>query len=289
MSDHAYAQIRYELTDHVLVVTLDRPDRRNAFTPVMADELVDAFARADADDDVRAVVLTGEGAHFCAGADLQGGESTFDSSGRPSTEDLAGRVSLAVYRSLKPVIVAFEGVAVGVGITMALPADLRIASTRSRFGFVFVRRGIVLEGAAGWFLPRLVGVGKALEWNVTGRLVEADEALSAGLVTELREPGEVLPRAMEIAREIAENAAPVAVALTRRLIWSGLGQAHPMDAHQVDSAVLAERGASPDAREGVTSFLEKRPAEFPDRVSTDLPSTGGWWEEREYQEPDAST
>lgn len=289
MSDHAYPQIRYELSDHVLVVTLDRPGRRNAFTPVMADELVDAFARADADDEVRAVVLTGAGDHFCAGADLQGGESTFDASDRPSTEDLAGRVALAAYRSLKPVIVAFEGVAVGVGITMALPADVRIASTRSRFGFVFVRRGIVLEGAAGWFLPRLVGVGKALEWNVTGRLVEADEALSAGLVTELREPGAVLARAMEVAHDIAENTAPVAVALTRRLIWSGLGQPHPMDAHQVDSAVLAERGASPDAREGVTSFLQKRPAEFPDRVSTDLPPTGGWWEEREWQEPDAST
>ena len=184
-------------------------------------------------------------------------------------------------------IVAFEGVAVGVGITMALPADLRIASTRSRFGFVFVRRGIVLEGAAGWFLPRLVGVGKALEWNVTGRLVEADEALAAGLVTELCEPGDVLARAVDVARDIAENTAPVAVALTRRLIWSGLGQAHPLDAHQVDSAVLAERGASPDAREGVTSFLEKRPAEFPDRVSTDLPSMGGWWEEREYEEPES--
>lgn len=276
-----YETIRYALDGPVLTVTLHRPDRLNAFTPTMAEELIDAFASADADDAVRAVVLTGAGRGFCAGADLASGGSTFDYRSRGADADAhrdrGGRVALAIYASMKPVIVAFNGPAVGVGATMTLPADIRLASTTARFGFVFARRGIVPEAASSWFLPRVVGISRAMEWVATGRVFDAQEALDAGLVRSVHEPDELLPAAHALAREIADNAAPVSVALARQMLWRMLSAGSPMDAHRVDSRLMLARGASRDVQEGVAAFLEKRPAQFPDRVSTDLPDVYPWW------------
>lgn len=285
----AYEQIRYDVVDGVATITLNRPDRLNAFTATMADELIDAFDRTDTSDEVRAVVLTGAGRGFCAGADLQGGGRTFDypkgggsegggsEGGGDVHRDRGGTVSLRIFESVKPVIAAFNGPAVGVGVTMTLPADIRLASTRARFGFVFARRGIVLEAASSWFLSRVVGISRAMEWTATGRVFGAEEALAGGLVRSVHEPDELLPAAHALGREIAENTAPVSVALTRQMLWRMLGADHPMVAHRLDSRAVQERGRSADAREGVTSFLEKRPARFPDRVSTDMPDFYPWW------------
>lgn len=280
--DAGYQQIGYRVDDGVATITLDRPDRLNAFTGRMAGELIDAFDRTDADDGVRAVVLTGAGRGFCAGADLAGGGSTFDHPEGTGHRDGGGTVSLRIFESVKPVIAAVNGPAVGVGVTMTLPADIRLASTAARFGFVFVRRGIVPEAASSWFLPRLVGISRALEWTTTGRLFDAQEALAGGLVRSLHEPDELLPAAYALAREIADHAAPVSVALTRQMLWRMLGADHPMAAHRLDSRAVLERGRSADAREGVTAFLEKRPARFPDRVSTDLPDFYPWWPARPF-------
>jgi enoyl-CoA hydratase/carnithine racemase len=283
-----YEQIRYDVADHVLTVTLHRPERLNAFTPRMADELIDAYTRADADDDVRAVVLTGAGRAFCAGADLAGGGDTFAHDDDPEHRDNGGLVSLRLFESTKPVIVAFNGPAVGVGVTMTLPADIRLASTTARFGFVFARRGIVLEAASSWFLPRVVGISRAMEWAATGRVFDADEAVAGGLIRSVHEPDDLLPAAYALAAEIATAAAPVSVALTRQLLWRMLGADHPMAAHEVDSRVMLARGRSDDAKEGVGAFLEKRAARFPDRVSTGLPSCYPWWPERPFTPlPDA--
>ena len=278
----SYEQIAYDVADAVCTITLHRPDRLNAFTVGMARELVDAFGRADADDEVRAVVVTGAGRAFCAGADLGRGGATFDYPDGAAHRDEGGRVSLRIFESLKPVIAAFNGPAVGIGITMMLPADVRLASTEARFGFVFARRGIVMEAASSWFLPRLVGISRALEWAVTGRVFGADEALAAGLVRSVHEPAELLPAAYALAREIADNTAPVSVALNRQMLWRMLGAADPMAAHRVDSRAMHSRGMSADAREGVTSFLEKRPAQFPERVSADMPDFYPWWSERPF-------
>jgi enoyl-CoA hydratase/carnithine racemase len=280
-----YEQIRYEVADHVLTVTLHRPERLNAFTPRMAEELIDAHDRADADDDVRAVVLTGAGRAFCAGADLAGGGDTFASEDGPDHRDAGGRVSLRLFESTKPVIAAFNGPAVGVGVTMTLPADVRLASTAARFGFVFARRGIVLEAASSWFLPRVVGISRAMEWAATGRVFGADEALAGGLVRSVHEPDDLLPAAYALAAEIVDNAAPVSVALTRQLLWRMLGADHPMAAHQVDSRAMLARGRSDDAKEGVGAFLEKRAARFPDRVSTGMPDFYPWWPDRPFTPP----
>jgi enoyl-CoA hydratase/carnithine racemase len=277
-----YEQIRYEVHDAVLTITLDRPDRLNAFTEQMSQELVDAFDRADADDAVRAVVLTGAGRGFCAGADLGAGGAAFEYPAGAAHRDRGGKVSLRIFESLKPVIVAVNGPAVGIGVTMALPADVRLASTAARFGFVFARRGIVPEAASSWFLPRLVGISQALEWTTTGRVFDAQEALDGGLVRSVHEPEDLLPAAYALAREIADNTAPVSVALTRQMMWRMLGADHPMAAHQVDSRAVQARGVSADAREGVTAFLEKRPADFPDRVSADLPEFFPWWPDRPW-------
>ena len=255
-----YEQIRYDVEDAVLTITLDRPDRLNAFTEQMSQELVDAFERADADDAVRVVVLTGAGRGFCAGADLGAGGASFDYPAGAAHRDRGGKVSLRIFESLKPVIVAVNGPAVGIGVTMTLPADVRLASTAARFGFVFARRGIVPEAASSWFLPRLVGISQALEWTTTGRVFDAQEALDGGLVRSVHEPEDLMPAAHALAREIADNTAPVSVALTRQMMWRMLGADHPMAAHQVDSRAVQARGVSPDAREGVTAFLEKRPA-----------------------------
>jgi enoyl-CoA hydratase/carnithine racemase len=273
-----YEQIRYDVVDGVATVTLNRPDRLNAFTGRMAAELIDAFDRIDADDAVRAVVITGAGRGFCAGADLQGGGNTFNYPEDGTVHrDGGGTVSLRIFESVKPVIVAFNGPAVGIGVTMTLPADIRLASTQARFGFVFARRGIVLEAASSWFLSRVVGISKAMEWTATGRVFGADEALAGGLVRSVHEPDELLPAAYALAREIADNTAPVSVALTRQMLWRMLGADHPMVAHRLDSRAVQARGKSEDAKEGVTSFLEKRPAKFPDRVSTDMPDFYPWW------------
>ena len=282
MDNPQFEQIRYEVADGVLTVTLDRPERLNAFTEQMSVELVEAFDRADADDDVRVVVLTGAGRGFCAGADLAAGGATFDYPAGPAHRDRGGTVSLRIFESLKPVIAAINGPAVGIGVTMTLPADIRLAATTARFGFVFARRGIVPEAASSWFLPRIVGISRAVEWAATGRLLGADEALAAGLVRSVHEPDDLLPAAYALAREIADNAAPVSVALLRHMFWRMLGADHPMAAHQLDSRAMQARGVSADAREGVTAFLEKRPARFPDRVSTDLPDFFPWWADRPF-------
>jgi enoyl-CoA hydratase/carnithine racemase len=243
----------------------------------MGAELAHAFRHADSDDAVRVVILTGEGRGFCAGADLGGGGGTFDArerAGEDAHRDGGGRVTLRIYDSLKPVIAAINGPAVGVGVTMTLPMDIRLAAEGAKIGFVFARRGIVPEAASSWFLPRLVGISQAMEWVATGRVFDAEEAERGGLVRSVHPPAELLAAANELAREIADNTAPVSVALARRLMWRGLGADHPMRAHQADSRAMFSRGQSADAVEGVTSFLEKRPASYPDKVSDGLPELG---------------
>src|SRR3954469_12372571 len=270
-----YETIRTDVEDGVLTLTLNRPDRLNAFTPTMKDELIAAFDAADADDEVRAVIVTGEGRGFCAGADLQAGGETFDYRARgvddETPRDGGGQVTLRIFDCTKPVIAAINGPAVGVGATMTLPMDVRLASENARMGFVFTRRGIVPEACSSWFLPRVVGISRAMEWAATGRVFDAAEALEGGLVRSVHAPVELLPAANALAREIADNTAPVSVALARRLMWTMLGASHPMEAHRADSRAMVSRGQSADAREGVTPFLEKRPAEFPDRVTDGLP------------------
>jgi len=269
-----FEQIRYDLDDHLLTITLSRPDRLNAFTPTMGRELIEAFDRADADDDVRAVIVTGEGRAFCAGADLGGGGGTFDwrerQEGDEVPRDGGGMVALRIFESTKPVIAAINGPAVGVGITMTLPMDIRLAADGAKIGFVFARRGIVPEAASSWFLPRVVGISQAMEWVATGRVFSAEEALAGRLVRSVHAPLDLMPAARTLAAEIAESA-PVSVAVARRLLWTMLGATHPMEAHRADSRAMLARGQSDDAREGVTSFLEKRPADFTDRVSDGLP------------------
>ena len=270
-----FEEILYDVDDGVLTITLNRPDRLNAFTNTMMSELLEAFDRADGDDDVHAVIVTGAGRGFCAGADLALGGGTFDWRGRAEENavprDGGGRVSLRIYESTKPVIAAINGPAVGVGITMTLPMDIRLAAEGAKIGFVFTRRGIIPEACSSWFLPRLVGISQAMEWVATGRVFSAEEAHAGGLVRSVHAAGELLDAARALAREIADNAAPVSVALARRMLWTMLGAAHPMDAHRADSRAMFARGQSDDAREGVTSFLEKRPARFTDRVSDGLP------------------
>jgi enoyl-CoA hydratase/carnithine racemase len=279
-------QIRYEVDDHVLTITLDRPDRLNAFTPTMARELIEAFDRADADDEVRAVIVTGAGRGFCAGADLSGGGSTFDWRQREREGEIprdgGGRVTLRIFDCAKPVIAAINGPAVGVGATMTLPMDIRLAAEEARIGFVFARRGIVPEACSSWFLPRVVGISQAMEWVATGRVFDAREALAGGLVRSVHPAAELLDAARALAREIADNSAPVSVALARRMLWRMLGAPHPMDAHRADSRAMFARGQSDDAREGVTSFLEKRPASFSDRVGDGLPDVFPGWQQPEF-------
>lgn len=277
-SDTDYESIRLEVDGEgaVATITLNRPDRLNAFTNTMRHELIDAFDRTDADDAVRAVVVTGSGRGFCAGADLQSGESTFDyveaREDGSIPRDGGGTVVLRIFDSLKPVIAAINGPAVGVGITMTLPMDIRLASVDARMGFVFNRRGLVPEAASSWFLPRLVGISQAMEWVATGRVFDAEEALHGGLVRSLHAPDALLDAAYALAAEIAENTSAVSVAMSRQLLWHMLGESHPMAAHRADSLAMSYRGTSDDAREGVMSFLEKRPADFAGRVSDGLPN-----------------
>ncbi|WP_432262149.1 crotonase/enoyl-CoA hydratase family protein [Cupriavidus sp. TMH.W2] len=281
----SFETLRYAVEDGVATITLHRPDQLNAFTAQMMHELIAAFDATDADDNVRAVIVTGSGRAFCAGADLSGGSATFDFEKRygasPDTahRDGGGRVSLRIFRSLKPVIAAVNGAAVGVGVTMQLPMDIRLASTDAKFGFVFARRGITPEAASSWFLSRVVGISTALEWCYTGRVFSAQEAHERGLVRSLHAPEDLLPAARAIAREIAANAAPVSVAISRQLIWRMAGASHPMEAHKLDSRAIQSRGRSADVKEGVNAFLEKRPAAFPETVSHDMPDFFDWTSE----------
>jgi enoyl-CoA hydratase/carnithine racemase len=281
--------IDLDVADGVLTITLDRPDRLNAFTVQMHTELIEAFDRADADPDVRCVIVTGRGRGFCAGADLGTGGGTFDSSDPAVPREADGRkrdegglVTLRIFRCTKPVIAAINGPAVGVGVTMTLPMDIRLASESAKFGFVFARRGLVPEAASSWFLPRVVGISRAAEWCYTGRVFGPEEALAAGLVRSVHPDDELLDVARGIAQEIASTTSAVSVTLTRQLLWHMLGAAHPMDAHRVDSAAIDALGRGADVREGVKSFLEKRPPDFPLRVPGDLPAFTPWWEEPEF-------
>ena len=282
-----YEDIKYEIADRILTITLHRPDKLNAYTRRMQEELLDAFGRADTDDDVRAVVVTGAGRAFCAGADLSAGAATFDYKKRPGSvdehRDGGGKLTLRIFELKKPVIAAVNGPAVGVGATMQLPMDVRIASSTARFGFVFARRGVVPEACSSWFLPRIVGISRAAEWVYSGRVFDAQEALAGGLVSRVVAPEALLPAAYALAREIAENTSAVSVALSRQMLWKMLGADHPMEAHRVDSKAIFERGRSADAIEGVTAFLQKRPASFPMRPSTDTPAFYPWWPERPFK------
>jgi len=283
-----YSQILYEVSNRILTITLNRPERLNAFTPVMCQELVDAFGRADADDDVRVVIVTGAGRAFCAGADLDPESGVLGRRLRASSNDvktrgnLAGQVTLAIYGLKKPVIAAVNGPAVGVGITMTLAMDIRLAAENARIGFVFTRRGVVAEGASTWFLPRVVGMGKAAEWFLAGRVFGAQEALAHGLVTEVLPPDVLIPRAREIALEIVQNTSAVSVAICRQLLWKMAGADHPMEAHKIESKAFWWSLQQPDAREGIMSFLEKRPPNFTMKPSTDMPDFYPWWTDRPF-------
>jgi enoyl-CoA hydratase/carnithine racemase len=276
----AYETLRTEQSGGVLTVTLNRPDRLNAFTVGMMHELLALLDTVDSDDTVRAVVVTGAGRGFCAGADLGSGGGTFDASREETIDehrDGGGRVTLRLFECRKPVIAAINGPAVGVGITMTLPMDVRIASEDARFGFVFARRGIVPEAASSWFLPRLVGISQAMEWVATGRVFGAAEALAGRLVSRVVQAAELLPTAHALAHEIADHTSAVSVALARQMLWRMLGADHPREAHRIDSKAIFSMGRSADAYEGVQSFLEKRPPRFSMKVSTDMPAFFPWW------------
>lgn len=291
-----FEMIRYDVAEGIATITLARPELLNAVNGAMCREIVSALDLADQDDEVRAVIVTGEGRAFCAGADLSRGDDTFVS---PQTAGLGaedgasiyaceearepgGRIALKLFALTKPVIAAINGPCAGMGTTLPLPMDIRLASEAAHFNFVFARRGLVLETGASFYLPRIVGISRALEWIYTGRRVSAGEAKEAGLVTAIHKPGELLPEARRLARQIADNSAPVAVALNRQMLWRGLGMSHPMEAHRIESRGIYAMGRSADAVEGVRSFMEKRPPAFPGRVSTDMPDYYPWWTDPEY-------
>ncbi len=283
----SYNTIIYDVEDGILTLTLNRPEKLNAFTGEMLTEMIDAFDRADADDDVRAIIVTGAGRGFCAGADLSGGSDTFNSDAREDREDGVqpdggGKLTLRIYELNKPIIAAINGPAVGVGITMTLAMDIRIAADIAKFGFVFARRGIVPEACSSYFLPRVVGISQALEWCFSGRVFAADEALRGGLLRSLHPKDELLEAARGIARDIADNTSAVSVSLIRHMMWRMLGADHPIEAHKIDSRGVYYTGRSADSKEGVASFLEKRAAQFPGTVSNDMPEFFPWWEERKF-------
>ncbi len=289
-----FEQIKLDIEDGIATLTLNRPEKMNAFTGRMMYEMIEAFDLTDANDDVRAVIVTGSGDRaFCAGADLSEGAKTFDyearsdEADRSSQEDLqrdgGGRLTLRMFESLKPVIGAINGAAVGIGVTMQLPMDIRLASETARFGFVFNRRGINPEAASSWFLPRLVGIQQALEWCYSGRVFPAEEALRGGLVHAVYPQDQLLDAARAKAREIADNTAAVSTTLTRHMMWRMLGASHPMEAHIVDSAAIYSRGQTEDAREGVMSFLEKRTPVYPVKVSDGLPDFFPWWDDPSFK------
>lgn len=293
-----YTTILYDVDDSILTITLNRPEKLNAFSGEMRVELTDAIDRADKDDNVRAIIVTGAGRGFCAGADLSSGTGTFDRAkkGRAAplkangevdysdeiVRDGGGKLTLRLFECLKPIIAAVNGPAAGLGCTMLLPMDVRIASESAKFGFVFARRGIVPEAASSWFLPRLVGISQALEWTCSGRVFDAEEARAGGLVSRVVPADRLLPTARAIAKDMTSQSAPVSVALIRQMMWKMLAADHPMEAHKVDSRGIYARGKSADTKEGIAAFLEKRPAVFPDKVSRDMPDYFPWWRERTY-------
>ena len=284
----SYQEIKYEISDSILTITLNRPKKLNAFTRLMLQELLDALDKADADDSVKAIIFTGEGKGYCAGADLSMGADSFDANKRKDrldglNRDGGGVLTLRIFECLKPVIGAINGAAVGVGSTMLLPMDIRIASEHAKFGFVFAKRGIVPEACSSWFLPRIVGISKALEWSYGGHLIPSKEALKYNLISEITTNEQLLVRAKKLALELTQQSSATSIALTRQMMWKMLGAGHPMEAHKLDSRGVYHLGQSKDAREGVRSFLEKRPAEFIDRVSSNLPPFFPWWEKPEFK------
>lgn len=282
-----YSTILYEVSEGILTLTLNRPEALNAFNNVMRDELIDACDRADADDDVKVVIVTGAGRAFCAGADLASGGNTFNADEREDRKgglnpDGGGLLTLRLYDLNKPIIAAVNGAAVGVGVTMTLAMDIRLAADVAKFGFVFARRGIVPEACSSYFLPRAVGISQALEWCYSGRVFPADEAYEGGLIKKPIPKDDLLAEARRIAEDIRDNSSPVSVTLIRHMMWKMLGADHPMEAHKIDSRGIYHRGRSADSKEGIESFLEKRPADFPGKVSTDMPEYFPWWDKREF-------
>ena len=287
-----YSQILVDKTDGIATITLNRPEKMNAYTRVMGDEIMAAMDDIDADDAVRAVIFTGAGEKaFCAGADLtpEGGGHVFsdptevDDLSDPTVRDGGGRLTLRLFESKKPLISACNGVAVGVGATMQLAMDIRLAASHARFGFVFARRGIVPEACSSWFLPRIVGISQALEWCYSGRVFDAEEARSGGLVRSVHAPADLLHKAQSLGREIADNTSAVSVAMTRAMMWRLMSTDHPMEAHKIDSRAIYRLSRGKDAKEGIASFLEKRNPVYPGRVSEDMPEFYPWWDEREYE------
>ena len=286
----AYSHITCEIDDSILVITLNRPDKLNAYTGAMGSEIEAAFRKADVDDNVRAIIVTGSGRAFCAGADVSGGAASFDTSGRHGAGVFGNRLAGggprsgsgfvdAIFRCRKPSIAAINGPAVGIGITMTLPMDVRIAVKGAKIGFIFARRGLVPEAGSAWFLPKLVGLPQALRWAISGRIFGAEEALSGGLVSEVTVPADLLARAREIAAELTSETSAVSVALTRQMLWRFAGAPDPFGLLAIDGAISRERGSHADVREGVASFLEKRPPAFPGKVTSDMPSQYPWWTE----------
>src|SRR6188472_323554 len=294
----AYETIKYDVDEQILTITLNRPDKLNAFNGTMQQELIDAFDAADKDDNIRAIIVTGAGRGFCAGADLSSGANTFDRDARrgpvkrnadgkvdysdPQVRDGGGLVTLRIFKCLKPVIAAVNGPAVGIGVTMQLAMDIRIASENARFGFVFSQRGIVPEAASSWFLPRLVGIAQALDRCYSGRVFGAEEALAGRLVSRVVAPGELIDTARAIARSYCEKTSAVSIAVIRQMMWRMLGASHPMEAHRIDSRAMFHRGRGADVREGIASFLEKRPPHFTDTVSGHMPDLP-WGDEPRYR------
>lgn len=287
-----YETLLYDIQDRVLTITLNRPERMNAFNGRMADELIHAFDQADADDEVKVVIVTGAGRGFCAGSDLEKGGDTWNkhadyiaaqSASERYVGDGGGRVTRRIFDFNKPVIAAINGPAVGVGLTMTLAMDIRIAAANVKLGFVFAGRGIVPEACSSWFLPRIVGISKALEWCYSSRVFKSEEGLAAGLLRSVHEANDLLPTARALAKEFIDNSSAVSIAMVRHMMWRMLNAPHPIDAHEIDTAAIASLGKSADAKEGISAFLEKRPAQFKDRVSSDMPKVFPWWTDRPFR------
>ena len=291
-----FETILYDKKDKILTITLNRPERLNAFTGQMMEDLISAINTAGEDDEIRVIVVTGSGRGFCAGADLGSGGDTFNRDARDNKDDFprkgedlewlrdgGGKTTLAIYECSKPIIAAINGPAVGVGVTMTLPMDIRLASDKARFGLVFARRGLVPEAASSWFLPRIVGISKSLEWTYSGRVFSAQEAYEGGLVSSIHSSEALLDEAYKISNEIIENTSPISISMTRQMLWKMMGQDHPMEAHKVDSRAIYELGKGKDAKEGIESFLEKRPPKFRSKVSKDMPNFFPWWKKREFE------
>ncbi len=283
----SYSTILYEVDENILTITLNRPDILNAFNTSMMSEIIDAMDRADDDDQIRCIIFTGAGRAFCAGADLSAGGKTFNADTRGDSadglhRDGGGRLTLRIFESKKPVIAAINGPAVGIGATMTLPMDIRLCSSNAKVGFVFSRRGVIPEACSSFFLPRVVGINKALEWCYSGRVFPAEEALSGGLVRSIHKPENLLTDAANIGRELVENTSAISTALIRQMMWRMLGVDHPMEAHKIDSRGMYFTGKSTDAKEGIESFLEKRPPKFPLKVSRDMPPFFPWWQDRKF-------